>query len=100
MEDSGPGQGRDESLSAFRQRTVSKLKRIEKEEEKLLVLMAEFRKKKQICAKVYSKKRPALRPELKDLEQAVRKQRELVSSLKEKAEYLKRNIGMRSDLIA
>ncbi|XP_077325223.1 uncharacterized protein LOC143960460 [Lithobates pipiens] len=83
VEDSGPGPRKDESLSAFRRRIVETLKRIEKEEEKLGALKAEFKKKKQVCAKVFSKKRPALRPELKDLEQALRKQKELVSSLKE-----------------
>ncbi|PIO12297.1 hypothetical protein AB205_0180360, partial [Aquarana catesbeiana] len=83
VDDTGPGPRKDESLSAFRRRVIETLKRIEKEEEKLVALKNEFKKKKQICAKVFSKKRPALRPELKDLEQALRKQKELVSSLKE-----------------
>ncbi|XP_077322782.1 uncharacterized protein LOC143956474 [Lithobates pipiens] len=89
VEDSGPCQRSEESLPAVRQRIVGKLKQIEEEEERLLMLMTEFRKKKQVCAKLYSKRRSALRPELKDLEQAVKRQKELVSSLKENSGIFK-----------
>lgn len=82
FEDLSRGPVKGESLAEYRKKVTLRLLKIAKEEERLAALRMDFRKKKDLYGKAWSSKRQTMKPELKELEEKVALQADLVSALK------------------